>query len=424
MSLLTKTTLIYLFGTLITFFIVALFLTHEADKFIRNELALRFEKDEGKMVRHIEKGGALDEHAPLRQAYLLEVSPHDVTHATYADTVFIQAGTEHLQHFRKKTMFREIGGRFYRLEILSSIEEFERFRDDIFGSIIPAFVLLALGIVGFNFLLSGYLFRPFNRILSQMKNYQTGQSEGVKIEPTTTREFVKMQELFHRMLARIDRDYRNLKEYTENMAHEIQTPLTVLLNKSENLIADDAVMEKHTHDVKTIYDEVNHLSRLGNALNLLTKIENREFDKAGEILTQPVIKQHVASVHELADLKSMKIDLDVADDHSLTIDPFLLDVIIKNLLRNAIRYGDVDSVITIAATGNVFSISNDGPPLKTAAENLFERFYRDRQADGSLGLGLALVKKICDLNDLKIEYRYNNGRHVFSIINAGIAKSV
>jgi signal transduction histidine kinase len=226
-----------------------------------------------------------------------------------------------------------------------------------------------------------------------------------------------MQLLFQKMLLRIEKDYQNLKEYTENMAHEVQTPLTIIRNKTENLIADDQLMQKHASDVKIIYDESNHLSSLGSTLNLLTKIENGEFSATDQISTKPVIEKHVDAIHESAQLKSMYIEMNLADEHIVRIDPFLLDIILKNLLRNAIRYGSNDGPIRICTTQNEMLISNYGTALDVPVQKLFERFYRNDKTSPSLGLGLALVRKICDLNAMCINYRYENGQHFFSIVH-------
>ena len=94
-----------------------------------------------------------------------------------------------------------------------------------------------------------------------MKTYKVGSYGKVKKVNTSTLEFNKMQDLFHDMIYRIEDDYKRLKEYTEHMAHEIQTPLTIIRNKTENLISDNSVMDKQSENVKIIYEETNHLSK-------------------------------------------------------------------------------------------------------------------------------------------------------------------
>lgn len=414
-NLLTKTTWVYLVFTFIAFFSSALFLTHEADEFIANNLDHRFKKSESRIERYVREGKSL-KNLPYRITPL-KMPPQVASSPVYSDTLIYNAELGEDQRFHKKTVVMEVDGQYYRAEIIKAVEDFLRLRDDIFGALIPAFVLLAASIVLLNYFLSGYLFKAFNRIMSIMRTYQVGQQTLIDRVETSTREFMRMQELFHRMLDRIERDYRRLKEYTENMAHELQTPLTVIRNKTENLIADESVMNLQADVVKIIYEEANHLSKLGTTLNLLTKVENNEFRDAVLTKTKPVLEKHIAAISELASLKGLTIESELSDEHSIIIDPHLLDVMLKNLLRNAVSYGSCDGPLRIISDQHVLEISNYGTELDFPAEDLFERFRCNNHANRkSLGLGLSLVRKICELNGLEIRYRYRSQQHIFSIV--------
>jgi len=414
-KLLSKTTLFYLIFTFLAFFLSAVFLTNEAEEFINDELEHRFNHTERKIRRQLKTDRYPDRMPETVELSELANIDSSAQIPLYSDTLIFNADLEEMQLYRKKTIEFEEKGHFYKLSVSKSLEDFYRLKDDIFGALIPAFIILALAIILFNSLLSGTLFKPFNKILSQMRTYKVGSETGVKQVTTSTSEFKKMQQLFHEMLDRIEKDYRNLKEYTENMAHEIQTPLTVIRNKTENLIADEAVMEKHASTVKTIYDETNHISKLGNTLNLLTKIENQEFSQTERITTRQVIEKHLESISELARLKSLKIEKQLSDQHVLNIDPFLLDIVIKNLLRNALHYASQDGPIKIKTTAERFILSNYGQPLEQGVDRLFERFFRENGTQTSQGLGLSLVKKICDLNRLTISYAHKDNQHIFTI---------
>ncbi len=417
-KLLTKTTSIYLIFTFIAFISSAFFLIRETDKFISKDLESSYGRYEHRLKRYIAEGKPIDRlHTDVQQlpgdaASISQMSP------VYSDTVIYNSGVDEMQRFRKKTIFFRVHDAGYRAILLLPVGDFLKLRDDIFGSLIPAFIFLAMGIVLFNYLLSGYFFRPFNRILDIMKTYKVGRGSGIKKIKTNTSEFIRMQDLFHQMIERIEYDYCNLKEYTENMAHEMQTPLTVIFNKTENLIADESVMRKNADNVKIIYEETNYLSKMGNSLNLLTKIENGEFSNAIRIETRPVIEKQVAAVEELARLKSLTIDAELSPEHQIVIDPFLLDIILKNLIRNAISYGTGEGPIRIRTAAGEFTITNYGPPLDVPEEKIFQRFYRNHNSKTSLGLGLSLVKKICELNGLAIHYSYREGQHVFRIKEA------
>lgn len=419
--LLSKTSFIYLIFTFIAFLSSALFLNSEADEFIGKNLDARFGKTEDRIRRYIEAGKPIEQLHSSTEVTLLTQAALPGRYPVFSDTLLNNPELDEMHRYRKKTTVLKIEDQYYKVAMAKSVEDFLRLQNDIFGSLIPAFILLAIGVVIFNYFLAGYLFRPFNKILDLMKAYKVGQKSEIEKIETNTVEFQKMQGLFHQMVDRIEHDYRHLKEYTENMAHEMQTPLSVIRNKTETLISDEAMMQRHAETVKIVYDETNHLSKLSNTLNLLTKIENEEFSNKIEIKTRPVIKKHVVAVNELAHLKSLTIDTELSDDHNLNIDPFLLDIIIKNLLRNAISYGTDDGPIHIKTGKDYLLISNYGQPLDIPSEKLFERFYRNQSQNASLGLGLSLVKKICDLNDLKISYDYKDGQHTFVIANSNRA---
>jgi signal transduction histidine kinase len=416
-KLLSKTILFYLLFTFLAFFLSAVFLTQEAEEFINDELEQRFNYIENKVRRQLRAGTYPDKllsNTVLSERTFQPIAGID---PIYSDTLIYNSELEQMQLFRKKTIGFQEQGKSYELIIIKSLQDFYRLKNDIFGALIPAFIILAIAIVLFNSLLSGSLFKPFNKILSQMRTYKVGSGADVKSVQTNTTEFRRMQQLYHEMVERIEHDYRNLKEYTENMAHEIQTPLTIIRNKTETLIADEALMQQHSSTLKIIYDETNHMSRLGNTLNLLTKIENQEFSNREHIETQAIIEKHLESISEVAGLKSLKIEKELSEEHAVFIDPFLLDIVLKNILRNAIRYGLSEGPVKVKTTGDSLAVSNYGPALEEAPEKLFERFYRKNGTQASQGLGLSLVKKICQMNNLTISYNYENNQHIFTILN-------
>jgi signal transduction histidine kinase len=121
------------------------------------------------------------------------------------------------------------------------------------------------------------------------------------------------------------------------------------------------------------------------------------------------------TIRELADLKSMSIETDLSDEHEFLIDPRLFDILIMNMTRNALHYGTSDGPIKVVSSHESLTFSNYGVALEVPSDKIFERFYKSNSSKTSLGLGLALVKKICDLNNLHITYFYKDNQHIFSI---------
>jgi signal transduction histidine kinase len=421
--LLTKTTIIYLVFIVLTFIITARFLIQKSDSYLNDQSEHFFNHREHRALKaltHNEEEGEqeLAEEINEIRGLALIANPSDTLkkkYPIYKDTLMLDQELGELQLFKMKTALLKTPKHVFEYTMNLNIDDFNKLKLGLIENSKMAFIILALAIILFSFFLSGFLLTPFNRILQQMDTYKVGKKSENPNVKTTTKEFIKMQSLFQKMVTRTEDDYRKLKEYTENMAHEIQTPLAVIRNKSEILIADEKVMEKHTNTVKAIYDESNHLSNLGNALNLLTKIENGEYNNVVQIQTHDIVERYIESVKEIIELKELKVELQLSQDHNLLLDPFLFEILLKNLVRNAIRYGTDQGPIKIQTTATEFSISNYGEPLNISPEKIYERFYTSNSSASSLGLGLSLVKKICDLNHLAINYGYESNQHIFTI---------
>lgn len=419
-KLLSKATLIYLVFIFLAFLASAFVLSRLVDQFIQHDVEHFFTRFEEGWRRHPRLAGQLPRRNRKGPPFDVELIQHpeklDMSkYPVYVDTVMYNPLAGENVVFRQKTTIVKWEGDVFKLTMAIPIKDFLQLRRRVFRALVPAFIILAIIIIGFNYIASGYLFRPFNRILDAMRTYQVGQEKSVDHVKTSTSEFVHMQNLFHQMIQRIESDYQRLKEYTENMAHEIQTPLAIIQNKTENLISNKEVMNENEKDVKVIWDEVTHLSKLGNTLNLITKIENREFSEIEEIQTKPILEKHLEALKELIEFKSLDVELDLSPEHALRINPYLLEILLKNLLRNALRYANTEGPVKIKTTLDELVISNYGDPLNFPHDKLFERFTRTSQDSRAMGLGLALVKKICDVNFLEISYEYKNAQHVFRI---------
>ncbi|NME66832.1 sensor histidine kinase [Flammeovirga aprica] len=416
-NLLSRITFFYLLFTLGVFLAYAQFLTSEADEFIDSDLNRRFSWIERKVKYHLDEGTHPDSLVGRSVSSIDIVSKRckKTEYPVFEDvTVYHDELDRNLLH-RKKIVLITSNEKLYRVEMNREVQNYYYFRDDIYELIIPSFIVLTILIVLSNAMLSGYFLQPFKRILEQMQLYKVGGEKQLEKVETNTTEFVEMQDLFSKMVERIDADYNHLKEYTEDIAHEMQTPLAIIRNKSEALMISEKLEEEDARTIKTIYDEANHISKIGSTLNLITKIENGEFTDIKEIDTKTEIEKQVEAIEELAELKNLKIEKDLIDNHKFQIDPYLFDIVLKNLLKNAIRYGSSEGPIKLKSTADEFKISNYGAPLIISEDQIFKRFVKGSTSSQSLGLGLALVSKICKVSNLEIQYSYHQKQHIFSI---------
>jgi signal transduction histidine kinase len=218
------------------------------------------------------------------------------------------------------------------------------------------------------------------------------------------------------MTDKIYTDYIRQKEFTENASHEIQTPLAVIRSKIELLIQSENLKEDEMLHIQNIETAANKLSTLNKALLLLVKIENHQFKEASELS----LKKHISTILTQFDWvitdKGIDLKTNFANDLLFKINPELVDVLLANLLQNAIRHNYRNGKIEVKITGRTLRIANTGDELKIKPEELFERFKKDSAKKESLGIGLAIVKSITDVYNIDIKYFYENGHHVFELV--------
>jgi signal transduction histidine kinase len=186
--------------------------------------------------------------------------------------------------------------------------------------------------------------------------------------------------------------------------------------KTELLIQWEGLTEGQLAQIQAIDQAATKLSRLNQSLLLLTKIENRQFEYDAAIDFQSLIEVQLTELDEFIQLQQVTVQKQIAHSKMVRMNPVLADVLLWNLLTNAIRYCSKPGIIQISLDTSQFIIANTGAPLKMRAAQIFERFKKEQQSSDSLGLGLAIVKKICDLYDYQIQYAYQNNYHSFKII--------
>jgi len=97
------------------------------------------------------------------------------------------------------------------------------------------------------------------------------------------------------------------------------------------------------------------------------------------------------------------------------MDSYLADMLINNIISNAIKHSKKEKNIEIQSNENSLIISNYGEKEIANPTKLFLRFYRESNVNQSTGLGLAIAKKICDLYEFNISYKFKNHHHIFSV---------
>ena len=205
------------------------------------------------------------------------------------------------------------------------------------------------------------------------------------------------------------------KEFTENASHELQTPLAIIKGNSELLIQSEKLDEKELIALGAIISNTNRLSKLNQALILLSKIEHQRFVDKEIVIIEDVVTETLENFKDHIKLQNIEIRRPKPDSIKVEMSATLAEISIANLIQNAIRYNVEDGFIQIIQKDHALIISNPGKPLSISKKDLFKRFKRDSDIEESLGLGLSIVQRICKQYNLDIDYSYENEMHTLKM---------
>ena len=254
--------------------------------------------------------------------------------------------------------------------------------------------------------------RIFYKTVSKLENYQTSKPELISFENSEIDELNKLTEIFEKMSLKISSDFNAQKEYTENVSHEIQTPLAIISSKADELLQSEKLEKDEMEKLETIMNTTSRLARINQALILLTKIENKFYAETTSLNIKKIIQEKIDFYSHLIDEKGISVKIDINDEYQLSMNTYLADTLFLNLIKNAIMHNINDGTIEISFDGQILNIINTGSKLDFD-DNIFKRFVRSTNKE-SLGIGLSIVKRICDFYSMEISYSYNS-HHEFKL---------
>lgn len=319
--------------------------------------------------------------------------------------------------FRKLTTYIHRNHKFYQLTTFVSTEETKHLFIMVFTIQGLIYLILLFSIITVNRRLSVVLWKPFYHTLAKLKLYDINANTEIDLDTKTgICEFNELNQATSQLIARIQQAYQSQKQFVENASHEIQTPLAIVRSKVELLMEQPAITDKIAELVSEIAVANNRLSRLNNTLLLLTKIDNRQFIEQENIQLSEIIEFQLSNFEKQYGSNMPSLMKEIQSGVSLVANLVLIEILLNNLIKNSIIHNIRNGYIHIVLTGTLLVIENTGPNLDISPELLFERFrkgnYQEKQ---SSGLGLALVKHICEIYHYTITYTYIDQLHKLEV---------
>ena len=289
--------------------------------------------------------------------------------------------------------------------------------------ILKLIILVTTGMIALILLLNFFinrkiinkLWQPFYHSINQIKHYKINEKQSLILPNNSIDEFNILNESLNSMTSSIANDYYTMKNFTENASHEMQTPLAVIRSKTDILLQQSGLNEETVHHILDIEEGIKKLTRLNQALLLLAKIRNTQFDFTEKIDFEKLIHQKIEEKRELLYAKQINI-LSNVQPVVLLFHQQLAEILVNNLLSNAIKYTPTGGKITVTLDTEklIFTNSSDGKALDE--NKIFQRFYKAHQSTEGVGLGLSIVSEIVKIAGYHISYHFSEQQqHVFSI---------
>jgi signal transduction histidine kinase len=281
------------------------------------------------------------------------------------------------------------------------------------------FAIISILLFGLFFItkkLSLNLWKPFYKTLQQIESFEIDKTKQLDFAESDVEEFNRLNTSIKKLIEKNTIIYKSQKEFIENAAHELQTPLAVFQAKIDTLIQRSDVTQEQSEILDSLNENVSRLNRLNRNLLLLSKMENDSYSDKQTISLTNYIQKNLNFFTEQAKAKSLIIKMDLQKDFEIKSNPVLAEVLISNLFLNAIKHNIEGGQICIAIQENKLVFSNSGQPSPLNTDKLFKRFSKSNPSEQGTGLGLSIIKKIADINNWTVAYNYENNLHSFSIL--------
>ncbi len=226
--------------------------------------------------------------------------------------------------------------------------------------------------------------------------------------PENEDEIYQLAKTFNELLGRLEISFYQQKQFTSDAAHEMQTPLAAIKGIIEVLLRKPRTAERYEEKIQEVLLQTNRLSQLYEQLLQLARLESSVLIAHKEqIVIKHTIQSSVKTYNAIIKTSNITIHYNIPSEATVCADILLLEMIIDNLVSNAIKYNKTDGTIYFNwdESTKILSIIDEGIGIEDhQLPLLFNRFYRVDDSRSSHipgnGLGLSIAKRLCDAQNI------------------------
>lgn len=329
----------------------------------------------------------------------------------------------HLVRFRARP--------FFIIQIAKPLYEIEKTLTRL-GLIIAVIIPMGVALACFaGWILAKRFLSPVDRMIQQARTITAAYLKSRLPRTFAQDELDRLAETLNEMINRLEASTRAVQEFSSNVSHEFKTPLAIIRGEIDLALRKARSQEDLQRTIAVISEEVDGLIRLVDDLMFLVRNDAKQLSlQKKNLALVSVLEQVLKLYHERARQAGIELALEASMDVRVLGDEIYLKRLFTNLLDNAIKFTESNGRVIVRA--GIFGpdkatvkIEDTGVGIDPETlRNLGTRFYRADQARAKegAGLGLSIVKAICEAHQGSLRFESLSGKGTCVFIELPLAK--
>lgn len=347
---------------------------------------------------------SVDEHAALQ------------VRDSYKDTsIFSRLKNNTSQTRLLTTAFVASNGKYYVMKIISHEIDKRILIRKIAGSLLWLYLLLFVSTILVNHFVLKKTWKPFYHLLNYLNGFRLDKETLPDLTDSKISEFNLLNHSVKNLVKTNVDIFNHQKQFIGNVSHELQTPLAIGINKLELFADEEHLTDTQIRKIGEILETFQRLSGMNKSLLLFSRIENRQFIAVAQIRFDEIFNRMIRDFSDYLEYQNIHAGYQKEGDWIFEMNPDLADILVMNLLKNAIVHNRPGGDVFIKLSASSFTIENTGIEPVKLEDHLFERFAKKSANSTSSGLGLAIVRAITEVSGLNFSYSFHHGKHIFMV---------
>lgn len=302
----------------------------------------------------------------------------------------------------------------YRISYFNLVVEADDITETIVTTMLVVFFVQLLFIGFFLRAISKKIFDPFRESLRRLQNFSFQKNKPLEFNESGIYEFDRLNRFLEKMSSKLLMDYRQIKEFSENISHEIHTPSAVVRGKLE-LLMNEEITEPQAILIQSAFDNNERIRRIVKSLAILAKLENDEFGTIHPYNFSEGLYSMLDRLEEVIEIHSIKLKKQIEAEVILDIHPYVAEILLHNLISNSIKHNLQGGSIDVSLDRTMLEIKNSGVTPTFNLNEMLQRFRKEGDNQDSVGLGLAIVSQICKNYGFLLKYEFEDNTHVIRV---------